>query len=114
MFKWLLFWKQEKRLELLTAEADANPNDAAKESALLAELNKHSPELVIKRFEERTHAVDSRGVAEYLRALVVTNAIAEYVPDEDSGKPSTLPLLVGTCSTAAFYVDALVVQLALL
>lgn len=41
LFKWLLFWKQEKWLELLTAEADANPNDAAKESALLAELNKH-------------------------------------------------------------------------
>lgn len=72
-------------------------------------LTSSSPELVIKRFEERTHAVDSRGVAEYLRALVVTNAIAEYVPDEDSGKPSTLPLLVGTCSTVAFYVNALVV-----
>lgn len=53
-----------------------------------------SPESVIQRFEQRAHAVDSRGVAEYLRALVATNAIAEYLPDEQSGKPSSLPSLV--------------------
>lgn len=40
-FSWWPFWKQEKRLERLIAEADANPKDAAKQSALLAELNKH-------------------------------------------------------------------------
>lgn len=55
-----------------------------------------SPESVIKTFEERDRAVDSRGVAEYLRALVLTNAIAEYLPDEESGKPSGLPTLVIT------------------
>ncbi|XVE58401.1 hypothetical protein DITRI_Ditri04bG0166800 [Diplodiscus trichospermus] len=93
-FSWWPFWRQEKRLDRLIAEADANPKDAAKQSALLAELNKHSPESVIKRFEQRDHAVDSRGVAEYLRALVVTNAIAEYLPDEQAGKPSTLPTLL--------------------
>lgn len=49
---------------------------------------------MIKIFEERDRAVDSRGVAEYLRALVVTNAIAEYLPDEESGKPSGIPALV--------------------
>lgn len=38
---WWPFWKQEKRLEKLIAEADANPKDPAKQSALLAELNKH-------------------------------------------------------------------------
>ncbi|XP_059445573.1 ATP-dependent zinc metalloprotease FTSH 11, chloroplastic/mitochondrial [Corylus avellana] len=91
---WWPFWRQEKRLERLIAEADANPKDVAKQSALLAELNKHSPESVIKRFEQRDHAVDSRGVAEYLRALVVTNAIAEYLPDEETGKPSSLPTLL--------------------
>nr|DAD19177.1 TPA_asm: hypothetical protein HUJ06_020640 [Nelumbo nucifera] len=91
---WWPFWRQEKRLERLVAEADANPKDAAKQSALLAELNKHSPESVIRRFEQRDHAVDSKGVAEYLRALVVTNAIAEYLPDEASGKPSSLPTLL--------------------
>ncbi|KAI3471203.1 hypothetical protein Pfo_027866 [Paulownia fortunei] len=93
-FSWWPFWRQEKRLERLIAEADANPKDAAKQSALLAELNKHSPEAVIQRFEQRAHAVDSRGVAEYLRALVATNAIAEYLPDEQSGKPSSLPSLL--------------------
>ncbi|PON63306.1 AAA-type ATPase [Parasponia andersonii] len=91
---WWPFWRQEKRLERLIADADANPKDAAKQSALLAELNKQSPESVIKRFEQRDHAVDSRGVAEYLRALVVTNAIAEYLPDEESGKTSSLPSLL--------------------
>ncbi|XP_062073481.1 ATP-dependent zinc metalloprotease FTSH 11, chloroplastic/mitochondrial isoform X1 [Humulus lupulus] len=91
---WWPFWRQEKRLERLIADADANPKDPAKQSALLAELNKQSPESVIKRFEQRDHAVDSRGVAEYLRALVVTNAIAEYLPDEESGKPSSLPSLL--------------------
>ncbi|KAG6429469.1 hypothetical protein SASPL_107520 [Salvia splendens] len=93
-FSWLPFWRQEKRLERLIAEADANPKDAAKQSALLAELNKHSPESVIQRFEQRVHAVDSRGVVEYLRALVSTNAISDYLPDEQSGKPSSLPSLL--------------------
>lgn len=40
-FSWWPFWRQEKRLERLISEADANPKDAAKQSALLAELNKH-------------------------------------------------------------------------
>lgn len=40
-FSWWPFWRQEKRLERLIAEADAYPTDAAKQSALLAELNKH-------------------------------------------------------------------------
>ncbi|GMI96310.1 FTSH protease 11 [Hibiscus trionum] len=93
-FIWWPFWRQERRVDRLIAEADANPKYAAKQSALLAELNMHSPESVIKRFEQRNHAVDSRGVAEYLRALVVTNAIAEYLPDEQAGKPSSLPTLL--------------------
>ncbi|KAL1565520.1 ATP-dependent zinc metalloprotease FTSH 11, chloroplastic/mitochondrial, variant 2 [Salvia divinorum] len=93
-FRWWPFWRQEKRLERLIVEADSNPKDAAKQSALLVELNKHSPEAVIQRFEQRVHAVDSRGVAEYLRALVATNVIAEYLPDEQSGKPSSLPSLL--------------------
>ncbi|KVI10169.1 AAA+ ATPase domain-containing protein [Cynara cardunculus var. scolymus] len=93
-FSWWPFWRQEKRLELLISEADSNPKDAVKQSALLVELNKHSPELVIRRFEQRQYAVDSKGVAEYIRALVATNAIAEYLPDEQSGKPSSLPALL--------------------
>ncbi|QHN93768.1 ATP-dependent zinc metalloprotease FTSH 11/mitochondrial [Arachis hypogaea] len=52
-----------------------------------------SPESVIKRFQERDDAVDSRGVAEFLRALVLTNSLSEFLPDEDSGKPSRLPTL---------------------
>ncbi|RZR92211.1 hypothetical protein BHM03_00020491 [Ensete ventricosum] len=38
---WWPFWRKEQRLERLIADADANPKDSAKESALLAELNKH-------------------------------------------------------------------------
>ncbi|KAI4330927.1 hypothetical protein MLD38_029164 [Melastoma candidum] len=91
---WYPFWREEKRLEKLISEADANPKDAAKQSALLVELNKHSPESVVKRFEQRDHAVDSQGVVEYIRALVITNAIADYLPDEQSGKPSNLPSLL--------------------
>ena len=53
-----------------------------------------SPESVIERFQRSDITVDSRGVVEYLRALVVTNAIADYLPDEQSGKPSGLPTLV--------------------
>ncbi|KAJ1377114.1 P-loop containing nucleoside triphosphate hydrolase, partial [Sesbania bispinosa] len=91
---WLPIWQQERRLAKLITDAEANPNDVAKQTALLVELNKHSPESVIKHFEEREGAVDSRGVVEYLRALVTTNAIAEYLPDEESGKPSNLPTLL--------------------
>ncbi|KAD0384264.1 hypothetical protein E3N88_44344 [Mikania micrantha] len=47
-----------------------------------------------RRFEQRQYAADSRGVAEYIRALVATNAIAEYLPDEQSGKPSSLHVLL--------------------
>ncbi|KAL0646254.1 hypothetical protein Bca4012_044545 [Brassica carinata] len=92
--EWWPFSRPQKRLEKLIAQADANPLDAALQGALLAELNKHIPEAVVQRFEQREHAVDSRGVAEYIRALVITNAIADYLPDELSGKPSTLPTLV--------------------
>ncbi|CAN6860932.1 unnamed protein product [Brassica oleracea] len=92
--EWWPFSRPEKRLEKLIAQADANPLDAALQGALLAELNKHIPEAVVQRFEQREHAVDSRGVAEYIRALVITNAIADYLPDEQSGKPSTLPTLL--------------------
>ncbi|CAL9085637.1 unnamed protein product [Musa textilis] len=91
---WWPFWRKEQRLEWLIADADANPRDAAKQNALLAELNKHSPEAAIRRFEQRNHSVDSRGVAEYIRALVVTNTLAEYLPDERSGRPSSLPTLL--------------------
>ncbi|XP_010442872.1 PREDICTED: ATP-dependent zinc metalloprotease FTSH 11, chloroplastic/mitochondrial [Camelina sativa] len=96
-WEWLSWWpfsRQEKRLEKLIAEADANPKDAALQGALLAELNKHIPEAVVQRFEQREHAVDSRGVAEYIRALVITNSLAEYLPDEQTGKPSSLPTLL--------------------
>lgn len=90
---WLPLWRQNK-LERLLAEADANPRDASKQSALLAELNKHSPHAVIKRFEQGEHAADSRAVAEYLKALVATNLITEYLPDEQSAKPAGLPALL--------------------
>lgn len=43
-WEWLSWWpfsRQEKRLEKLIAEADANPKDAALQGVLLAELNKH-------------------------------------------------------------------------
>lgn len=42
--QWLSWWpflRQEQRLQRLIEEADANPRDAAKQSILLAELNKH-------------------------------------------------------------------------
>ncbi|GAB2293970.1 ATP-dependent zinc metalloprotease FTSH 11, chloroplastic/mitochondrial [Dionaea muscipula] len=87
-------WMKESRLKRLMKEADASPSDAAKQSALLVELSKNSPEAVIERFEDRQYAVDSRGVVEYLRALVATDAISEYLPDEKSGKPSGLPTLL--------------------
>jgi hypothetical protein len=61
---------------------------------LVCTENNGSPEEVIKRFEQRSHAVDSRGAAEYLRALILTNTIADYLPDEQSGRSASLPSLV--------------------
>uniref|UniRef100_A0A453F2E0 ATPase AAA-type core domain-containing protein n=1 Tax=Aegilops tauschii subsp. strangulata TaxID=200361 RepID=A0A453F2E0_AEGTS len=91
---WWPFWRPDRRLQRLIDDADAHPKDPAKQSALLHELNKFSPEDVIKRIEQRSHAVDSKGVAEYLRALILTNAIADYLPDELSGRSATLPALL--------------------
>lgn len=53
-----------------------------------------SPHAVIKRFEQKEYVADSRAVAEYLKALVATNLISEYLPDEQSAKPAELPALV--------------------
>lgn len=41
LFDWWPFWRQEKRLAKLISDADANPKDAVKQSALFIELNKH-------------------------------------------------------------------------
>jgi ATP-dependent metalloprotease len=41
LFDWWPFWRQEKRLAKLITEADANREDAVKQSALFVELNKH-------------------------------------------------------------------------
>ncbi|XP_076956885.1 ATP-dependent zinc metalloprotease FTSH 11, chloroplastic/mitochondrial-like [Bidens hawaiensis] len=92
--EWFGWWRRQKRLEMLLAQADAEPQDAPKQTALLLELNKHSPESVIKRFDQREYAVDGKGVVEYIRALVATDAIADYLPDEQSGKPSSLSALL--------------------
>ncbi|KAM0019690.1 hypothetical protein Hdeb2414_s0025g00658701 [Helianthus debilis subsp. tardiflorus] len=58
------------------------------------EENDFSPESVIKRFEQREYAVDSKGIVEYIRALVATDTISEYLGDDQSGKPSTLSALL--------------------
>jgi hypothetical protein len=63
---------------------------------------------VIERFERREHAANGKAVVEYLRALVATNVISEYLPDERTGRTSGLPALVSTsldiqnCPLAAF------------
>ncbi|KAM7266692.1 hypothetical protein ACFE04_004589 [Oxalis oulophora] len=67
------FWQQEKKLEKLIAEAE----DAAKQSPF--------PETVIKRFELREHAVDSRGVTEFL--LARTEGACDGNVDEPFGNP---------------------------
>jgi len=38
--RWWPFWRPDRRLQRLIEDADANPTDAAKQSALLHELNK--------------------------------------------------------------------------
>ncbi|BBN17942.1 ATP-dependent metalloprotease [Marchantia polymorpha subsp. ruderalis] len=87
-------WQQKKRLERLLAQADANPKDPAKQAAFLSELYKQSPQAVIERFERREHATDGQSVVEYLRALIATNTITEFLPDERSGRTSGLPALL--------------------
>lgn len=48
-YGWWPFWRREKRLARLISDADANPQDAAKQSALFVELNKHRSVLQIKK-----------------------------------------------------------------
>ncbi|XP_024534572.1 ATP-dependent zinc metalloprotease FTSH 11, chloroplastic/mitochondrial [Selaginella moellendorffii] len=86
-------WQHKKRLHHLLAEADANPKNPSKQADLLAELNKHSPQSVIERFERREHATGGQAVVEYLKALVATNGIADYLPDKRTGRSSGLPAL---------------------
>jgi ATP-dependent metalloprotease len=50
--QWLSWWPflSEQRLQRLIEDADANPRDAAKQSILLAELNKRRFSLVYFSF----------------------------------------------------------------
>eukprot|EP00245_Coleochaete_scutata_P005764 TRINITY_DN1961_c0_g2_i1.p1 TRINITY_DN1961_c0_g2~~TRINITY_DN1961_c0_g2_i1.p1 ORF type:complete len:846 (+),score=189.61 TRINITY_DN1961_c0_g2_i1:67-2604(+) len=87
-------WQQRKKLEQLLADADANPTDPGKQATYLNELNKVNCQAVIERFEKREYASDPHVVVEYLKALVATNAISGYLPDERTGKPSGLSNLM--------------------
>lgn len=49
---------------------------------------------MLERFEKREYAVNGAAVVLYLRALLATNAIAEYLPDENKSRASGLPRLV--------------------
>lgn len=42
---------------------------------------------------------------------MVTNAIADYLPDEESGKPSSLPSLVMKCTLVFFFILLLLLLL---
>ncbi|KAG0554814.1 hypothetical protein M758_12G123800 [Ceratodon purpureus] len=87
-------WQKRRKLERLLSEADANPQDAEKQAVLLAELFKQRPQAVLERFEKTEYAVDGKAVVEYLRALVATDAIAEYIPDDSKGRSSGLSRLL--------------------
>ncbi|VAH61750.1 unnamed protein product [Triticum turgidum subsp. durum] len=75
-------------------DADMQAKQQILKNDVVLKFHLGSPEDVIKRIEQRSHAVDSKGVAEYLRALILTNAIADYLPDERSGRSATLPALL--------------------
>lgn len=66
-----------------------------------------SPQAVIDRFERREHATDGQTVVEYLRALVATNGIAEYLPDERTGRLSGLPALVSSLDHTGLKIEVL-------
>jgi hypothetical protein len=87
--------QRRRRLELLEAAADEDPKNPEKEAAYLLALNQVSPAAVIERFEKREHAADSSAVVEYLKALVNTDSITRYLPDNKEGTGATLPALVG-------------------
>lgn len=46
--------------------------------------------------------MDGKAVVEYLRALVATDAIAEYVPDDSKGRSLGLSRLVSNCLHMSF------------
>lgn len=56
---------------------------------------------MLERFEKTEYAVDGKAVVEYLRALVTTDAIAEYIPDDSKGQSSGLSRLVSNMTFAA-------------
>eukprot|EP00793_Prasinoderma_coloniale_P002296 PRCOL_00002804-RA len=68
------------RLRTLRQAADAAPGDAARQAAYLAALAKGGKhDAIVKRFEATPEAaMNASGVAEYLRALVVTNRLKSF------------------------------------
>jgi hypothetical protein len=94
--------QRRRRLELLEAAADEDPKNPEKEAAYLLALNQVSPAAVIERFEKREHAADSSAVVEYLKALVNTDSIARYLPNNKEGTGATLPVLVGCKNPCVF------------
>jgi ATP-dependent metalloprotease len=77
---------QAQQLKKLKELADEDPKDADRHAAYLAELNsagRHAE--VISHVEAKEHASGAAAVAEYMRALVSSGRLSEYVAGSAAG-----------------------------
>ncbi|KAG2423089.1 hypothetical protein HXX76_002314 [Chlamydomonas incerta] len=70
-------WVRLQHLRRLREACEANPKDADKHAAYLAELVVTHPTEVVARVESRAFAVNGAVAAEYLRALIATGRAKE-------------------------------------
>jgi len=82
-------WASRSRLKALREAAEAEPQNAEAQLAYLVELNKKAPEEVVKHMQSGEYATSPRVAKEYMKALVNSGMLDEYVT-EDDGKNGNL------------------------
>eukprot|EP00210_Caulerpa_lentillifera_P001774 g1704.t1 len=100
LFGWITHipaWQRHQHLKKLQAASDADPEDPVKHAQLLKCLNKSRPNDVLERVQSGKYKANEDVIVEYLKALVVTDRLAEYakdtVPDTESDHRSLRRLL---------------------
>mmetsp|Transcript_34579 Transcript_34579/g.75573 ORF Transcript_34579/g.75573 Transcript_34579/m.75573 type:complete len:748 (-) Transcript_34579:26-2269(-) len=90
-----IFHQRARKLKALKAECESDASNPEKEATYLAELGKHDPAGVVKRFETNKHPSNSDCVVEYLRALVASGNLAKYHSEAaEEGNQMALKILL--------------------
>lgn len=84
-------WMSSQKLHYLKELADSHPTDVQRHAAYLAALNKSNPREVIARVESKKYCTGPAVVVEYLKALVATERLQDYVSSSSTASGTDGP-----------------------